>query len=90
MNYYTTDFKLFNRGQHLCLGMNVHIPYEGRYIPFYLECRACRGEDGNYYATPDEKTLTYISNEDVRNKVREVAREDGTKYLNTDREDYVY
>lgn len=90
MDYYTTDFKLFNRGQNLCLGMNVHIPYEGKYIPFYLECRAHSSEDCGYYAVPEEKTLAYISDEGIRNKVREVAKTDGTLYLNTDRNDFVY
>ena len=68
--------------------MNVNIPYEGRYIPFYIECRANLGEDGNYYATPDEKALTYISDEGVRNKVREFARDEGTRYLNTERQGF--
>lgn len=90
MDYYTTDFKLFNRGQNLCLGMNIHIPYNGKYIPFYLECRAYAGEDGRYYAVPEEKTLAYISDEAIRNKVREVSKADGNNYLNTDRDDFVY
>ena len=88
MEFYTTDFRLFNRGQTLCLGMNVHVPYEGRSIPFYLECRAHRGDDGGYYAEPDEKTLSYISDEGIRNQVRETAKSDGTLYLNTERDDF--
>jgi hypothetical protein len=70
--------------------MTIKVDYDKRHIPFYIECRTCKGEDGIYYVIPDEKTLTYISDEYIRNNVRESASVAGKEYLNKDTDEFVY